>query len=192
MTVDIERRFATLDTVITGNKLGGYAAVYNEVTEIGDYYLERLASTAFRTVLASSDLDVRGLINHNPDKLLARTPNTLRLSSDSKGLEFELDIPATTDGNDVRAMVEAGLITGCSFAFIAGELDVGEVWTPEPDGRQLRTHVSVKALLDVSVVTYPAYQGTTVSLRSKPAQAQRDSRTQMILARIATHRKESN
>ncbi|MFA5711861.1 HK97 family phage prohead protease, partial [Mycolicibacterium sp.] len=174
---NIERRFATLETTITGTKLGGYAAVFNQRTDIAGLYYEEIAPSAFRAALASPELDVRGLLNHDPNYLLARTPNTLRLSTDSHGLLFELDIPDTTVGNDVRAMVEAELITGCSFGFIAGEQE----WSVH-EGMDLRTHVSVANLLDVSVVTYPAYQGTSVALRSKPT-ASADGRTRLIRAR---------
>jgi HK97 family phage prohead protease len=182
---NIERRFVDLQSTVTGRKLAGYAAVYNQRSDIGPYW-EALAPTAFRSVLASPDLDVRGLLNHDPNMLLARTPHTLRLSSDSHGLEFELDLPDTTVGHDVRAMVDAGLITGCSFGFIADEQD----WSIH-EGRDLRTHVSVKRLLDVSVVTYPAYQGTSVSLRSKPAESI-DGRTQLIRAKARAYRKVTN
>lgn len=171
----IERRYASLETTITGRKLGGYAAVFNQTTDIGPY-LERLAPTAFRSVLASPDLDVRGLFNHDPNAILARTPNTLRLSTDSHGLQFELDLPDTTVGNDVRTMVDDGLITGCSFGFVAGQQD----WSKH-DGRSLRTHTDVKRLIDVSVVTFPAYEGTDVSLRTQPEVI--DLRTQLIRAR---------
>lgn len=179
---DIERRYATLETTITGNKLGGYAAVFNRTTDIGPY-LERLAPTAFGSVLTSPTLDVRGLLNHNPDKLFARTPNTLRLSTDSHGLEFEVDLlPDLPVANEARAMVDAGLITGCSFAFVAKQQN----WSSQ-EGRKLRTHTSVGELRDVSLVTYPAYEGTSVSLRSMPQSI--DLRTQLVLARARTHRK---
>lgn len=175
---EIERRFVDLQTTITGRTLGGYAAVYRQITDIG-YYLEQVAPTAFRSVLRS---DVRGLLNHDPNHLLARTTNgTLKLTSDSHGLEFELDLPETTLGNDVRAMVDSGLITGCSFGFIPNQQE----WTTH-EGRDLRTHVEVAKLLDVSVVTYPAYDGTSVSLRSKPTDSTIDGRTQLIVARHVT------
>jgi len=175
---DIERRFVDLQTTVTGRKLGGYAAVYRQITDIG-YYLEQLAPTAFRSVLQS---DVRGLLNHDPNHLLARTANgTLKLSSDSHGLEFELTLPDTTLGNDVRAMVDSGLITGCSFGFVPNQQE----WTTH-EGRDLRTHVEVAKLLDVSVVTFPAYEGTNVALRSKPTESTIDGRTQMIVARHVT------
>jgi HK97 family phage prohead protease len=184
---DIERRFTSLETTITRNKLGGYAVVYNQSTDLGPF-LERIAPTAFRSVLASPDLDVRGLLNHNPDLLLARTPHTLRLSTDSSGLEFELDLPDTTVGRDVREMVDAKLITGCSFGFIPD----GQDWSTQ-DGRDLRTHTSVGRLLDVSVVTYPAYQGTSVSLRSKPTSTTPiDIRTQIALAKVRAHQPRGN
>lgn len=178
---EIERRYASLETTITGRKLGGHAAVFNQTTSIGPY-LERLAPTAFDAVLASPGLDVRGLFNHNPDLVLARTPDTLRLSTDSTGLQFELDLPDTTLGNDVRTMVDSGLITGCSFGFVADQQD----WTQQ-DGKSLRTHTSVGRLFDVSVVTYPAYEGTSVSLRSIPQAI--DGRTQILCARARVNRK---
>ena len=182
MNDKVERRFVSLETQVTGKTLAGYAAVFRQITDIG-YYLEQLAPTAFRSVLAS-DPDVRGLLNHDPNHLLARTGNgSLKLSTDSHGLQFELDIPDTTIGKDVRHMVDTGLITGCSFGFVADEQD----WTTH-EGRDLRTHTSVAKLLDVSVVTYPAYQGTSVSLRSKPAQSI-DGRTQLIVARHNALRK---
>ncbi|APE16169.1 hypothetical protein BOH72_14035 [Mycobacterium sp. WY10] len=184
---NIERRFADLETAITGKKLSGYAAVFNQRTDIG-YYWEQLAPTAFRSALASPELDVRGLLNHDPNMLLARTPNTLQLRADSHGLEFVLDLPDTTVGNDVRALVEAQLLTGCSFGFVAGEQD----WSTY-EGRDLRTHTSISRLLDVSVVTYPAYAGTDVAVRSKPTQPI-DGRTQMFRARfdVRYNRKVSN
>ena len=178
---DIERRFASLDTAITGRKLSGYAAVHNQVTDIG-YYFEQLAPTAFRSALAS-DHDVRGLLNHDPNMLLARTPNTLRLSTDAHGLQFELDLPDTTVGNDVRTLVDSGLITGCSFGFRMDKSGGGQEWSAH-EGRDLRTITSIAQLLDASVVTYPAYDGTEVVLRSKPTQAT-DGRTQMFRARYA-------
>lgn len=164
MTEIVERRFADLQTEITGRKLGGYAAVFDQVADIGPgLYLERLAPTMFRSALAAPDLDVVGLLNHDMNMLLARTPDTLRLSTDSHGLQFELDLPDTSYANDVRTLVDSGLIRKCSFSFIPGE----QVRSMH-EGRQLITRTSAKRLIDVSVVTMPAYQGTDVSLRSQP------------------------
>lgn len=181
---DIERRFGDLQTEVTGKKLGGYAAVFNQVADIGPgRYLERLAPTVFRSVLATPDLDVVGLFNHDMNRLLARTRNgSLRLSADSHGLGFELDLPDTPTGDEVRSMVDAGLIDKCSFSFIPGQGDSRSM----QDGRQLITRTDVKRLIDVSVVTLPAYQGTDVSLRSNLNAI--DLRSQLIYIRSRVNR----
>lgn len=180
---DIERRFADLESAVTGRKLTGYAAVYGQRSDIGPY-LEMLAPTAFDSVLASPGLDCRGLLNHDPSLLLARTPKSLRLSSDTHGLQFEMDLPDTSVARDVRALVEAGLLTGCSFAFVAGQQE----WSTH-DGRDLRIHTDIARLLDVSVVTYPAYDSTNVSLRSTPTD---NGRSQLIRARARITLKGNN
>lgn len=141
--------------------LVGHAAVFNQHASL-PYGYETLAPTAFDNVLASAP-DVRALINHDPSKLLARTTNgSLRLGTDAEGLTFSMDMPDTTYANDLRELVRTGLVTGMSFGFIPG----ADEWTSAPDGRQLRTHTSIKSLLDVSPVTFPAYSGTNVALRS--------------------------
>lgn len=149
-----------LRSEVTGNRLVGHAAVFNRHAEIGGGY-ETLASTAFDEALRS-DPDVVALINHNPGLILDRTRSgTLKLAADSEGLAFEAQIPDTSYGRDLREQVAAGLMTGCSFGFIPGEDKVGRA----PDGRQLRTHTSIRRLVDVSIVTLPAYDGTDVRLR---------------------------
>lgn len=162
---EFERRYLGVETTITGKKLGGYAAVFDSVTSLRGQFLERIAPTAFRSVLESPDLDVVALFNHDENLLLARTSNgSLRLSTDSRGLEFDMDLNLdTTLGNDVRAMVDSGLIQKCSFAFRVG----AEEWSTH-QGQQLRTITSFAELGDVSVVTKPAYDTTSVSLRSEP------------------------
>lgn len=176
---DIERRFVDMEATVTGKKLGGYAAVFDSITDLRGLFLERIAPSAFRSVLASPDLDVVALFNHEENLLLARTSNgSLRLSTDSHGLEFDMDLNLeTTLGKDIRAMVDSGLIRKCSFAFRVGADD----WSSH-EGRDLRTINSFSELGDVSVVTKPAYNTTSVSLRSKPAASVKpslDLRTQV-------------
>ena len=146
---------------VTGDTLRGHAAVFDSLADLPDHY-ESLAPTAFDAVLAADSLDVRALVNHDPNQILGRTPKTLRLHTDEKGLAFEVDLPDTAAARDLRTLIGRGDLTGMSFGFIPGD----DVWSKAPDGRQLRTHTSVARLLDISPVTYPAYQGTDVSLRS--------------------------
>ena len=62
---------------------------------------------------------------------------------------------------DERRFIGRGDVTGASFGFVPGD----DEWSTAPDGKQVRTHTSVRKLLDVSPVTWPAYEGATVALR---------------------------
>lgn len=146
---------------VTGNKVSGVAAVFDQLADLGQKGYEGLARSAFDDVLKKAP-DVRTLVNHEPGQLLARTGNgSLRLRKASEGLAYDFDLPDTTLGRDVREMVDQGLLNQMSFAFIPGKSTRSEA----PDGRQVRTHTSIADLLDISLVTYPAYAGTSAELR---------------------------
>lgn len=164
---------------VSGNTLAGHAAVFGQVAQIRGGY-EAVAAGAFDEVLGQAD-DVVALRDHNPSLLLGRrSAGTLRLSTDADGLAFEVDLPDTSYANDVRELVRRGDLAGASFGFIPGKDELGHA----PDGRQLRTHTSIRRLLDVSVVTLPAYDGTDVTLRHLTFDPPPlDRRTQLILAR---------
>lgn len=143
---------------LRGNKLGGYAAVFGQTADLGIFGQERVAAGAFDAALKGSD--VRALWNHDPLYVLGReSAGTLRLRADSTGLEYEVDLPDTTYARDLRTLVERGDVTGASFGFVPG------VHTWDTD-HQVRTHTSVKALVDVSPVTFPAYDGASTEARS--------------------------
>lgn len=179
----IECRSVQMD----GNTLKGYAAVYDSATDKAGDGLEVIGRGAFDGALADpTRSDVRMLVNHDPNKLLGRTQSgTLRLFSDDQGLGFECDLPDTADARDLKTLVQRGDISGMSFGCVPGAV----TRSTTSDGRMLRTHTDIKNLLDVSAVTYPAYEGTSVSLRSiklaPPAEqpAEQSLRSQLILAR---------
>jgi uncharacterized protein len=168
-----------LRATVTGNKLAGHAAVFGQVAQIGGGY-EQLAPTAFDQVLANPDTDVRALFNHDPSAVLGRqSAGTLRLGVDDEGLAFEVDLPDTSYARDLRALVERRDLDGASFGFIAGDDELGRA----PDGRQLRTHTSVRELIDISVVAFPAYEGASASLRHYDFAPAQSRRGQLIRAR---------
>lgn len=174
----VQRFGAQLRAEVTGNRLAGHAAVFGQVADLGPH-LEDIHPRAFAAVLADKTTDVRALFNHNPDHLLGRqSSGTLRLGVDSEGLEFEVDLPDTELGRSLRVLADRGDITGASFAFIPD----ADTWS-ERAGRRLRTHTSVGRLLDVSPVTWPAYEGAEVALRSWPVHRPASVRSRLILAR---------
>jgi HK97 family phage major capsid protein len=156
-----ERR--TLDVAemrTEGKKLAGYAAVFGSLSSDLGGYQERIAPGAFTDVLASEP-DVVLVLNHDEDKVLARTKSgTLTLSEDERGLAFEASLPNGPLGQDVREAVRRGDIDGASFQFVVGS----EAWD---DTGQLRTINRVAELYDVTVATRGAYPAAHVELRTE-------------------------
>lgn len=183
----MQRYGVELRAEITGDRLAGHAVVFGAHAEVRGGW-ETIAPTAFDKALQRGD-DVRALVNHNPGMLLGRSSaGTLKLGTDSTGLQFEVELPNTSYANDLRELVARGDLTGASFGFIPGTDEIGRA----DDGRQLRTHTSVARLMDVSAVTFPAYDETAVALRHvvfQPVDWKRVNRDQAIRARAAQLRK---
>lgn len=171
----MERRFLKGAQVRAkaGDKPGieGYAAVFDEeyvlYEDTGMRMVETIAPGAFSAVL---DQDVRCLFNHEPDNVLGRTTNkTLRLAEDKKGLSYENDLDTRTSiAQNVQAFVDRGDVTGCSFAFTVEQQSWRE--SQAEDGKMTvysRVIEKVSMLYDVGPVTYPAYESTSVSARSR-------------------------
>lgn len=143
------------------NRLEGHAAVFGQMADVGSHY-EEVGVTAFDVVMKDPHDDPRALFNHDPSMILGRKrAGTLRYSVDSEGLPFEVDLPDTTYAHDLRASMERGDVDQCSFAFLP---DLS-TWHKAPDGKPLERQDSIRRLLDLSVVTYPAYGGTSAALR---------------------------
>lgn len=176
---DMTRFGVELRASVEGNTLHGHAAVFDQMADLPGHY-EVLARGVFDNVLQDATTDVRALLNHDPRLLLGRqSARTLRLDTDERGLAFEVDLPDTSYARDLRTLVDRGDLNGASFAFIPGE----DEWDRAPDGRQRRTHTSAKALLDVSAVTFPAYEGAGVALRHMTFERTNRGRSQLIRAR---------
>lgn len=160
---DIERRSFKTELRMEGEgesrKVVGYAAVFDSDSEIMWDFKEQIDKRAFDEAIPQSD--VRALFNHNPDHLLGRTKSgTLSLSVDERGLKYEFDAPDTTLGNDILEMLKRGDLDQSSFGFTVDE----EKWNREGE-IPIRIITKVKRLYDVSPVTYPAYNDTTVAKR---------------------------
>jgi uncharacterized protein len=168
----------------------GYAATYNTLSKDLGGFRERIAPGAFRRIL-STNPDVVMTFNHDVNSVLGRTTaGTLRLSEDRNGLAFECDLPNTAAGRDVWESVQRGDINGCSFAFkLASGMDELSEESVESDGgirgavkrtvkMIVRTIKDFANLFDCSVVTDPAYSGTSVSPRSLVIDAELRSRVQ--------------
>jgi len=131
----------------------GHAAVFNSLSEDLGGFREKIQPGAFDDVL---DNDVRAYFNHDPNFLLGRvSAGTLRLGVDEKGLRYELDLPNTSAGRDLKENMRLGNITQSSFAFTLGK--DGDSWERNEEGNDIRIIHKVDRLYDVSPVSLPAY-----------------------------------
>jgi hypothetical protein len=157
-----------------GRRLEGYAATFGVEARVGSIR-ETIEPGAFRSSLSG---DVLALLDHDQGKVLGRTRSgTLRLSEDSRGLAFSLDVPDTAAGRDVLALAERGDLGGMSFGFICPK--GGDSWQGE------RRTLRAVNLHEVSVVSaWPAYPDTSLALRSKGAGNPDALRRRLIMAEL--------
>ncbi len=146
-------------------KLVGYAAVFGKLSQDVGGFREIIQQGAFTETLGRHD-DVRALVEHDGGLMtLGRTTaGTLRLTEDDVGLRVEIDPPDTQAGRDIIELVGRGDIGQMSFGFHT----VADSWNMV-DGEEVRTLIEVE-LFDVSIVSFPAYPGTKIGLRSLEAQ----------------------
>lgn len=151
----------------------GHAAVFNSRTAIGNplswgWYEEIAPGTFTKTI---QEGDARMLIDHDPRALVARvSAGDLRLAEDSVGLAVDADLDSDLSYvRDLTVNLERGRITGMSFGFrvIKDDWDTETVSTS--DGQSVEVDVRTireVQLVEVSPVTFPAYEDTDAGLRS--------------------------
>lgn len=155
-----------------GNIITGRPIIYNSRTNIGGFFEEVIEPGA----LDKTDLtDVRFLVNHDTKKIpLARSRrnngnSTMQLVVDDKGLQVRVSLD-TENNAEARALysaVQRGDITGMSFLF--GVPDGGDEWEKLDSDLPLRHVRSIDSVVEVSAVTFPAYESTEINARSKEA-----------------------
>lgn len=143
------------------NQITGYAAVFNRDSEDFGGFVERIAPGAFTSVLED---DAFAYLNHSINHPLGRNKVNMTLTQDEIGLKYVIKLPDTTDGNNVKALVRAGIIYKSSFAFTVQDESFRSTDKGMPD---VRTIVKIGRLYDVSPLsTDPAYPDTSVAARS--------------------------
>lgn len=152
-----------------GRILTGRPIVYNSRTDLG-FFDEIIESGA----LDKADLtDVRFLVNHDLSKIpLARSRrnngnSTMQLSIDGEGLAIRvyLDTENNADARALYSAVERGDITGMSFMFSVR----GEEWENIDSEHPTRHITEIAKVVEVSAVTFPAYDAAGINARSKEA-----------------------
>jgi HK97 family phage prohead protease len=156
----VEFRAAAEDSGSIGT-LRGYAAVFNKLSQNLGGFVEEVDRGAFTKSLADK-APVMARYNHEDSGLLGTTQaETLRLGVDDTGLWYEVDLPDTQAGRDVRALAARGDVQHSSFAFYT----ISDDWGMTDQGFPKRTLTGVQ-LVDVAPVNNPAYRDTSVAVRA--------------------------
>lgn len=148
-----------------GHFLSGTPIVYNARTDLG-WYDEIIEEGA----LDEADLkDVRFLINHNTDMIpLARSRNnndnsTMQMTVDENGMNIRVDLDTenNAEAKSLYSAVERGDLDGMSFMFTVD----GDKWDDIESEHPTRTITKLGKVFEVSAVTFPAYEQTSIQAR---------------------------
>lgn len=139
----------------------GYFAVFNSIYDIGYGMSESIAPHAFDNTISD---DVRALINHDTTLVLGRTSaHTLELRQDERGLWGKIAInPNDSDAMNLYARVKRGDVTQCSFGF-----DIISEDTEFSENGDVHWTIREVKLYEVSCCTFPAYEETSISARTR-------------------------
>ena len=180
-----------------GDHIVGRPIVYESVTDLG-WFDEVIEAGA----LDNTDLrDVRFLVNHNTDMIpLARSRNnnensTMQMTVDEEGMSIRvnLDTDNNSEAKNLYSAIKRGDISGMSFMFSIND----EEWQDLESDHPTRRIREIGRVLEVSAVTFPAYEATTISARdiealesakalleSKRSQALESAKAEVELAKI--------
>ena len=148
-----------------GHFLSGTPIVYDSRTDLGWY-----DETIERGALDAADLrDVRFLINHNTDMIpLARSRNNnvnstmqLEVTDDGMNIRVDLDVENNAEAKSLYSAVERGDLDGMSFMFTVD----ADAWDDLETEHPTRHIEKLGKVFEVSAVTFPAYEATTISAR---------------------------
>ena len=152
-----------------GSIITGRPIVYNSKTDLG--FFDEVIETG---ALDYSNLnDVRFLVNHDTSKIpLARSRrnngnSTMQLDVDSMGMNIQVKLD-TENNSEARALysaVQRGDLSGMSFMFSIDD----EEWEDLESDHPTRRIKKIGSVVEVSAVTFPAYEATEINARSKEA-----------------------
>lgn len=152
---------------VHGTYIEGRPIVYDSKTDLG-YFDEVIEKGALKD---TNLRDVRFLVNHDTSMIpLARSRrnnenSTMQMSVDEKGLyiRVNLDTENNSDAKSLYSAIKRGDITGMSFMF---NID-SEEWENLDSDHPTRHIKKISEVLEVSAVTFPAYESTDISARAK-------------------------
>lgn len=146
--------------------LVGYAAMFNQRTVIDSWegkFEEQIAPGAFRKTLDERGSRIKVLFNHGFDPSIGEKPlgRAAVQEEDDIGLRVEVPLDDTSYNRDLAQSIRSGALDGMSFRFSV----IRDHWDDSGD-MDVRTLQEVR-LYEYGPVTFPAYEATTVGVRTR-------------------------
>ena len=145
----------------------GYASTFNEPYTLYENDDWRFNEVVDARAFDNTDMsDVIMQYDHEGRVFARMSNNTLTVTPDEKGLLIEADLGGTELGRQLFEEIRGGYTNKMSFGFTVDGEDILD--TKDVDGKDLtvRTITSVRKLYDVSAVSLPANDATSISVRS--------------------------
>ena len=145
----------------------GYASTFNEPYTLYENDDWRFNEVVDARAFDNTDMsDVIMQYDHEGRVFARISNNTLTVTPDEKGLLIEADLGGTELGRQLFEEIRGGYTNKMSFGFTVDGEDILD--TKDVDGKDLtvRTITSVRKLYDVSAVSLPANDATSISVRS--------------------------
>lgn len=152
-----------------GTFIEGVPIVFDKKCDMG--FFEEYIS---RDALSKTDMkDVRFLVNHNIEMTpLARSRNNnanstmqMEVKEDGMHIRVNLDTENNTDAKNLYSAIQRGDVSGMSFMFVVR----GDKWEKLNSDYPKRTITDIEKIFEVSAVTFPAYEDTSIKARSVSA-----------------------
>lgn len=150
----------------SGATITGRPIVYGSETDIGGMFAEIIEPGA----LDGADLsDVRFLVNHDLSRIpLARSRgngenSTMQLTPDDDGMLMRANVDTANNATarELHSAVTRGDVTGMSFMFSVAD----ERWEDVGGDYPTRHIIKIGSVIEVSAVTFPAYEDTEINAR---------------------------
>ena len=145
----------------------GYASTFNEPYTLYENDDWRFNEVVDARAFDNTDMsDVIMQYDHEGRVFARMSNNTLTVIPDERGLLIEADLGGTELGRQLYEEIRGGYTNKMSFGFTVDGEDYLD--TKDADGKALtvRTITSVRKLYDVSAVSLPANDATSISVRN--------------------------
>ncbi len=139
----------------------GYTVVFDrwaEVKEWGECWSECIRKGAFTQSLVENS--ILALYNHDFNNVLARKDVNMKLIEEDKGLYFEIELPDTTQANDLYELIDKGIVNQCSFGGFVRK----NVWSYDSEGNPLREILDID-LVEITITPIPVYEVTEAEVK---------------------------